>query len=219
MKYRGTAALAFLVCGCTSANPYYVGESSADGSFSLDGGERDGAQGQPDQARARDFAAACSDGQRSCGNLPQRSEVCAAGEPTADRACPAASSCVSGYCQAPPMTGGGDGQPCDQNTTGMPLEGDCTNFTTDLSCQPFVDPADKMVAWVCARHVGPGLPGDSCTSGKTCRSGFCGANGTCFRGCLLSTDCPNNGKLLKCAPVAITVEGVMVTAGSCIPAI
>ncbi|HZS37846.1 MAG TPA: hypothetical protein VFF06_13505 [Polyangia bacterium] len=223
MKYRGPAALGLLLCACTVANPSYVGDGADGGGITFpDGsvlGHDGGSGGHVDLASGGqpDLTSLCTGGTRSCVSSPvQASEVCAGGQVVVDRACPTASVCDTGYCAPPPQGSNGEGDPCDQNQ-GMPLESNCTAITTDLSCQPFVDPMDKSVSWTCAQHVGPGLPGQACTSGKQCRTGFCGSNGTCFRGCFLTVDCPNNGKPLTCTQVTIEVEGVMVTAGSCIP--
>jgi hypothetical protein len=83
-------------------------------------------------------------------------------------------------------------------------------------CQPFVKNGGD-VTWACAPPIGNGIVGQKCSHGADCRSGFCGSNGTCFRACAFVTDCPNSGGPYACTPVQITVEGVPVTANSCIP--
>ena len=112
------------------------------------------------------------------------------------------------------------GHPCDAGGTAQ--ENQCFSAVTDtLSCEPFItDPSNKMVAWFCAHSVGQGLPGAACTDGSTCRTGFCGSNGTCFRACGAGAPCPvpPNGTVpYRCAGVKILVEGVEVQATSCIP--
>jgi hypothetical protein len=149
------------------------------------------------------------------------SEVCKAGMFAVDRTCPTQSFCASGYCNAP----GGGAQSCQ--LSGGPNEQDCLGLSSTLSCQPFVDPKNPTAAgvqWFCDTEVAPcttmppgGCPGDACTSGAQCRSGFCGSNGTCYRACLSQADCPSTNPALKCSTVQIDVEGVMVSALSCIP--
>jgi hypothetical protein len=141
--------------------------------------------------------------------------VCSGGAFEVSRVCPSQSFCANGYCNAP----GGNPMSCD---AAGPNELDClTTPTATLSCQPFVDPSNPVasqVKWFCDDPVGVGLPGDPCTTGSECRSGFCGSNGTCFRAC--TTSCPaksHTGMPLHCAAVTIDVEGVMVSATSCIP--
>jgi hypothetical protein len=214
MAHRPLGVAALLLCGCTVSNPLF------NGGLGVDGGQHDIGQPQPghDLAPGPDLAAQCQPGERACSTTATAASArCEGGKFAADRLCPSQSVCMTGYCQPPPQNpGGGAGDPCDGN--GGPRENDCTFFSQLLSCQPFVDPASKMVSWVCDNEVGMGLPGATCTKGGQCRTGFCGSNGTCYRGCLSAQDCPiNGGVVLQCAPVSITVEGVSVTANSCIP--
>jgi hypothetical protein len=222
MKYRGLAML-FLLSACTVNNPSYVGPGGGgDGSMGLPGQDggisfHDGG-GHADFAALPDLSTGCAPDTRSCISTPiEASESCLNGTFVPSRPCPSASTCMDGYCQPPPAASTGQGTPCDTNN-GQPLENDCSSLSqVQPSCEPFVNPADKSVSWFCDDPVGVGLPGSPCTSGKQCRTGFCGSNGTCFRGCVTDMDCPNNGRQLVCQTVDIEVEGVKVSAQSCIP--
>jgi hypothetical protein len=204
-----------LLAACTAPNPSYVGFIPTDGGSGPDGSAI-ADLATPTDLTGSDLSPVCIDGQRIC--LAQSgSGVCMGGQFTLDRKCPADSICQKGFCRAP--TSGSMpplGSPCD---TGGAQENQCFASVTDqLSCQPFVNPSSKAVSWACEKPVGAGVPGTACTEGAQCRSGFCGDNGTCFRACHVDTDCPQtNGQLLHCADVKITVEGVAVTTGSCVP--
>jgi hypothetical protein len=128
-----------------------------------------------------------------------------------DRACPTGATCQTGYC-APPAAA----QSCD--AAPGPQENQCLVISTTLSCQPFI--VGQQPVWRCVHAVGAGAIGTVCTAGSQCRSGFCGSNGTCFRACVNTIDCPvpATGKPFRCDPtVQITVEGQVVHAGSCVP--
>jgi hypothetical protein len=218
MKYRVTAAAALLLSACTSLNPNYNPNGVVP-----DGGVGPGSDGgtgnNKDSGTPGDLAAVCKDTQRQC-LATTGSAACVSGQYMLDRKCPMGSMCKTGYCQPPAMSFvNPTGNPCD--VAGGPQENQCFSQVTDtLSCQPFVtDPANKSVSWICATSVGMGLPGAPCTDGSTCRTGFCGSNGTCFRACQLDTDCPvqTNGTRYNCREVTITVEGVAVKQTSCIP--
>ncbi len=213
MGYRALWASCFLLSACTVANPLFTG------GLSLDAGH-DGAQVENHDlstAPTPDLAAQCQPGERACNpGTTQLSAGCTDGKFTPDRLCPSQSDCMGGYCAPPPQNGNGLGEPCD--FTGTARENECTQFSQALSCQPFIDSQTMQVSWICDQQVGQGLPGQTCDKGSQCRSGFCGDNGTCFRGCFGDGDCPiNNGLILQCASVTITVEGQQVMATSCIP--
>lgn len=218
MTYHAIGALMLGLVACTAANPNYVGQGGGgpDGAVPVDGA-------QPDLGRgggSTDLAPVCQDGQRACLTV-SASASCVSGQYTLDRKCPTGSKCVIGYCGAPPQVPGSVvGLPCD--AAPGPQENQCIVNTAggdQLSCEPFVDPQSKSIRWACARPIGAGLPGAPCTAGSDCRSGFCGDNGTCFRACQIDTDCPlePTGKRLSCHTVKITVEGVPVSQGSCVP--
>jgi hypothetical protein len=212
MKWQLGAVL--LLVACTSPNPNYVGSGSfPDGSV-------DGAPGGPPlvDGGGGDLAPVCSGDQRQC-LATSGSAVCMGGQFGLDRKCPTESTCQGGYCQPPAASATTPAGHACAFTAG-PVENACFSMggaTTDLSCQPFVS-ANKMVSWVCAHPVGTGTPGTACTKGSDCRTGFCGSNGTCFRGCETANDCPSSGgPPLNCDSVTITVEGVQVTVNSCVP--
>jgi len=221
MKWKWGAATFALLAACTSPNPNWEfasggGDAGTDGSFVTDGGPHDGP--------AMDLEPVCMPGQRTC--LAQSGSAdCDQGQFKLDRKCPNMSMCMTGYCQPPPQSSTSSiGVTCDVGGSAAPRENDCFPMTggtaNTLSCQPFVDPATKKVSWFCDDQVGTGLPGTACTQGDQCRSGFCGSNGTCFRACLDQMDCPlmgSTGLLYRCELVDIVVEGVKVTAKSCIP--
>jgi hypothetical protein len=211
---RGAAPVALLlVCGCTTANPAFVG-SAADLATAADLGGSDGASGLPD------LAPACVEGARSCASATT-SAVCQGGAIAADRVCPADSTCQDGVCTAPPDGPGAIGRSCDD--FGGPSENACFSggAMPVPSCQPFVvdDPGQPAVEWVCGRPVGDGGPGAPCTSGAQCRTGFCTGKGICFRSCRTVGDCPTPqpGRVFGCDAVTLVVDGVSVTAGSCVP--
>jgi hypothetical protein len=212
----GCAALA--MAACTVDNPLYTPLSFAD----LAGTDR---QVSPfDLAGVTgDLATpACMPGERACSATA--SDACVNGTFVAERVCPvgAVPVCAAGHCLAPPaMAGAVIGKPC--TVGGKPSEAFCVGGGTAVnqpSCEPFVDPSnDKVIDWLCAPRVGTGVPATPCTSGSTCRSGYCGNNGTCFRSCVTVADCPSQTTVTtwNCAPVMIEVEGLSVTANSCIP--
>jgi hypothetical protein len=209
-------ALVVALTACTAPNPNYVAGGGPD-----DGSANDFAVDmKPADLSGNDLAPVCTVGQRTC--LAQSgSAACEGGQYHLDRKCPTASVCATGYCQPPPAsTTSMQGQPCD--ATGGALENDCfSGVSAELSCQPFVaSTTPKKVTWVCDAPVGAGVPGTACTTGDECRSGFCGSNGTCFRACAVTSDCPiqgNTGQTYPCMDVTIVVEGEMVTAKSCVP--
>jgi len=213
-----------LLCACTVSNPLYLGGAAPDGG----GGGGDGFQmagADLAQPMPHDLAGTCVEGARRCVSTSataQGTQVCTGGVFVADRLCPAETKCADGYCQPPPRstTGGITGAPCDQNfgNGDGPQENQCFTQQGTLSCEPFITGATKSVSWICGRAVGMGLPGDPCTQGTTCRTGFCGSTGYCFRACQQDFDCPNNGQgLLQCNEVTIVVDGVQVKAMSCVP--
>jgi hypothetical protein len=231
MKFFAAASAA-LLAACTVSNPLYNGSGGAGGAggggSDLGGhgghggaggsGGTGGAGGSPQDMS---IVPACTDGARRCG--ANDSEVCVGGVFQPDRLCPSASMCATtgqaaGYCAPPPMSNTGVGNGCDFGFG--PQENLCFSTTADTnSCQPFVDdPVAGTVTWVCDKPVGTGVPGAACTAGAQCRSGFCGSNGTCFRACQNDNDCPRTaGVTFQCMDVQITVEGVTVTASSCVP--
>jgi hypothetical protein len=179
------------------------------------GGHRDLGGGAVDLAGGggRDLAPGCLADTRMCQG--SSSVACMNGVPVVDRACPASSTCVDGYCEPPPQgMFTPEGRPCD--SFGAPTEIACVQGgTTEFSCQPFVaDPLNETIDWVCARAVGMKGRGDACTTGSECRSGFCGDNGTCFRACAGDRDC---GSTQRCQDVKIVVEGIEAQAKGCIP--
>jgi hypothetical protein len=216
MERTAVFALIIFSAGCTAANPDYV---PPDGSV---GTQRDLAMGKHvDLAMqlAPDLSMppppACQGADRSCTPDSAASELCANSSFQIDRTCPGGSMCQGGYCQVPPPGPDGIvGNPCTS-------EADCAAVSNLAdSCQPFVvDPnADPPVEWHCASSVGDGASGTKCQDGSTCRSGFCiAATSTCFRACTDDLDCPVRlGVKTVCRPEMITVEGVAVTANSCI---
>jgi hypothetical protein len=210
------AGFSVLMAACTTENPHYTG--------AIDLGAGDAVAGQIDLASpinpgSADLAgpAKCVDGERSCNMTGSRG--CVGGVFVEDRVCPAGSMCVGGHCPAP--TGGATNVGKDCAPTGHPTESICVAglsgpIATVPSCQPFVGPTSTAPVWICAPRIGMGLPGQACTSGAMCRSGFCGDNGTCYRACISPADCPTQGGPWKCETVKIVVEGVAVQAPSCI---
>jgi hypothetical protein len=209
MRLFARAALLLLLPACTAHNSFYVPDG--DEGAPTDLGRRDGAP-PLDLSGPHDLAIGgpCVIGQRSCAG--SFSEYCPNGMFAADRACPTGSMCAVGHCQ-PPL----GAHPCD--AVPGPQENQCVAVSDTLSCQPFVvKPNTATIGWSCTKAVGAGLPGVACTSGAQCRSGFCGSNGTCFRACANSADCPQAtmGKPFSCSTVNIIVEGIPIKAGSCI---
>jgi hypothetical protein len=196
--------MALVAMGCTTANPNFVAS---------DGGVRDLAVGAADLAPS-----GCSGDERSCLGLTA-SAFCENGAFTPDRTCPSGSSCAQTYC-APPteQLPTQVGQRCDASGGAQQLQ--CSaSPTAMLVCQPFVDPSSHKLAFYCDAPVGAGGAGVSCTQGSTCKSGFCGANGTCFSACQTDFECPATSTVLtfKCTTVDLTVEGVRQSQKSCVP--
>ena len=184
---------ALILAACTSHNPSYVGNEDMVRPADLSGGT-------------------CGPGERRCAGSTT-SDRCEQGGFVVDRKCPGASTCSLTYCTPPAtMLPTQIGQRCD---VGGAQEAQCmASRMLMLECQPFVDPNNRSVQWFCDSPVGSGGAGASCKQGSECRSGFCGANGTCFHACKLDFQCGNN---LKCNSVEIVVEGVRVQSGSCGP--
>jgi hypothetical protein len=202
-------AFAFaLIAGCTADNPDYIAPGSDGGDRDLSMKRRADLSGEP-----RDFATPgqCLPGQRQCEVNFTASESCVGGTFQEDRLCPFASTCVAGYCAPPAPNGTTQGDPCG---TELPC---ATVAALQYGCQPFVDP-NGTVVFRCAQWVGMGASGSACQSGADCRSGFCiAATGTCFRACMHDSDCPIRMNVQTvCRQETILVEGVPVTAGSCI---
>jgi hypothetical protein len=208
----GAGAVALVVGSCTAANPDYD-------PFSEGGMPPIGDMRPPPHADLRmppppkpDMAPPPQCHDRACESSTV-SGVCVNGKLLADRTCPTSSTCKAGYCQVPPLA------PPSTQGTACTSEVQC-NFlpnTSDTSCEPFI--VGGAAVWVCASRVGDGGSGASCTNGAECRSGYCiDSAGTCFRACSGSdTDCPvRNGTRLKCRAATIRVEGVLVTANSCV---
>ena len=217
------AALSLCLGSCTTENPLYVPESIGDSGrvFDLSTGKNADLSGP-----TKDFGAPammCMNGERLC--TATASARCEQGAIVVDRSCPIHSQCMGGYCQAPPASQNNVGKSCSPSpgnqSEAVCLIGVSGNLSDAPSCQPFVTSsmADAKVNWVCAPRIGAGLSGMPCISGGVCRSGFCGDNGTCFRACVSIADCPTSGGPgnWKCEPVNIDVEGVIVSAPSCIP--
>jgi hypothetical protein len=223
--------------GCTRDNPDFIGGDSAEMGIQFLGQDmaRDNHPTTDDMAAgfARDLGASfgapdlahgtqCTAGQRRCVSSPSTaSELCDNGNYAIDRKCPYGSSaksgadCQSDYC-APPTTDGTTS--CD---TGGPLEQICSgpaNSAPDFTCQPFITNAQSHgVEWWCAiaAVAGGGVAGSACQSGADCRTGYCGSNGTCYWACQVSGDCPTFG--MQCSAVTINVEGLALSAPSCVP--
>ncbi len=214
MRGRSWVCL-FLVAACTSDNPLYAPGDGGDPR--VDAAVPAGA----DLAGPADLAtpATCSGDQRACSATA--SQRCVGDHFAADRACPSGSQCTTGYCGTPSMGMGTVGKSCV--FAGHPTETQCiTGAGSDTpSCQPFITGATGTateVTWLCDVPVGTGNPAAACTQGSQCRSGFCGSNGTCFRACVATPDCPGTGPVkLTCAMVTLAVEGRTVSAMSCIP--
>jgi len=230
----------FVVGGCTAPNPDWAGTPGGGGGVGSGGGGAgdggggvgsggasdggagvDSSTGSPDLGAPDLAGAMCSADERRCVSGPAASQACEGGHFVESRRCPNGdvsvldAQCSGGYC-APPV----GAAPCDLN--GGPSEAYCFNqISSDHSCQPFVDPQSKQVGWACALVVGSGASGDACTDGAQCRSGLCGSNGTCFRPCNTNrggnSGCPLHQPPLVCKKVTISVEGVTVSADSCVP--
>jgi hypothetical protein len=187
-QMRHLAAL-MLLAACTAHNPNFVGDGG--------GGDL--------------LGSSCTEGERRCSATA--SEDCVKGSFATDRVCPAGSMCMQTYCSPPAtMLPTQIGQRCD---VGGAQHSQCTaNRTLMLECQPFVNPLNLSVQWFCDKPVGTGGAGTKCTMGSECQSGFCGANGTCFRPCRATFECPAGE---QCTDVQIVVEGVRVQSGSCVP--
>jgi len=222
--------LALFFVGCTMPNPNYAGDNGGGGvggggsapDMGTGGGGSVDMSGGGDHADmsgggTTDGGSNTCAGKRMCATNPVASQTCENGHFTSDRLCPEGdvsvldAQCNAGYCEPPVGS-----SPCD--VTGGPSEDYCFNAVgMDHSCQPFVNPQSKAISWSCAVIVGQGASGDACTKGSQCRSGFCGSNGTCFRPCNGNGNCPQSNIPLSCKKVTFTVEGVTVSANSCVP--
>jgi hypothetical protein len=214
---KRTGALALILCsaaGCTAANPDYRAPDASTPMMHQDMAlplhpDLSMLPPSPDLSMPPE----CTGTDRSCTVDGTASEQCANNSFQIDRTCPADSTCLGGYCQVPPNNGV-EGNPCASET-------DCAAASNLAdSCQPYViDPqANPPAEWHCGSAVGDGASGSACTDGSNCRSGFCIADkSTCFRACTDDFDCPfRNGVKTVCLPETITVEGVAVTANSCV---
>jgi hypothetical protein len=154
-----------------------------------------------------DLGPACM---RSCstGMSSVSLQCTSAGANAYDRACPAYSMCMDGYCRPP--------QPQPDTSIGKPCmsDNDCPSSGGAVTCEPFVDPATKKISWICGIFVGNNGAGDPCTKGSQCGTGFCGNNGTCLQPCATNLDCPQQSGT-TCQETGFTVEGVAGTVGSC----
>jgi hypothetical protein len=200
---RHLATLAVLFAACTTHNPSFVGNADLN-------------PPSGDLAGPADLSGpmgTCGPGERKCP-APTASDRCENGTFIVDRECPAGSVCSLTYC-APPvsMLPTQIGQRCDAGNGAQDLQCSASKMLM-LTCQPFVNPANKSVQWFCDTPVGAGAAGTACTRASQCRSGICGANGTCFAACQQDFECKNG---LHCNGVDILVEGVRVQAGSCVP--
>jgi hypothetical protein len=223
-------ALAVALAGCTAPNPNWEGPGTVgSGGGGSGGGNGGGAPpdlgapkgSPPDLASPQlpDLAPpppSCTPGERRCSSgAPPASQLCAADGQWSTRVCPVASDpalamCMGDFCQPP-----GDAQNCLIGNGAS--EDACYSLSPTLSCQPFIDPQSNGWMWFCAKAVGTGGAGDACTHGSQCRTGFCGSNGTCFRGCEGPGDCPQHSPQLQCKQVTIEVEGVQIFENGCAP--
>jgi hypothetical protein len=218
------ATITLLLVGCTMPNPDYVEPGVGGGGSGSGGG---GVGGMIDAGTAdlamKDGAAPssspdlssppeCQSGDRSCAN--GSSVACVGGKKVPDRICPSGpngpGSCQAGYCELPT-----DAPQCDFGNG--PSEDYCyQQVSPNSTCVPFIT-GQAGVTWACGGVVGTKASGDACTNGAQCRSGLCGSNGTCFRPCTGVQDCPQHSPALSCKPIMLVVEGVPVTAHSCVP--
>jgi hypothetical protein len=211
---RRLAFSLLFVAACTTDNPLYSPSAGMDLASST---PRDLSSASP----AADLAmppTGCTEGKRGCTADKTRSVVCQMGTFVADRKCPTGSVCAEGYCGLPPPGANNSGQSCADPTGGQSAVFCFSGASMPLpDCEPFVQ--SGAAVWECAPPVGQGSAGTVCAAeaGNLCRSGFCGSNGTCFRACELATDCPTVGGPWACSAVKIIVEGLAVTANSCIP--
>lgn len=226
-KSRRLAVAALLagsvaISACTTENPLYRPEADRGDAGTSPGADLTRPPVGADLATAIDLAVAvnaCNGPMdRDCG--PMGSLACTAGALTADRDCPEHSTCTDGYCAAPPPSGLGAvvGRSCSFNN--KPGDGLCASLSNEASCQPFLHPVNPggAVKWTCDVAVGAGSRGTPCTQGTTCRSGFCGSNGTCFVGCDNDVDCFSaTPPKFRCKGVSITVEGRTLATKSCTP--
>jgi hypothetical protein len=214
MRLFTFAASLFLVA-CTVDNPNYR-PTTLDAGADLSGKPSDmSGPKQPDLSTPP----GCASGPRVC-LASGASASCMGGGYVIDRKCPTGSTCSDGFCSPPAQgTFPPQGMGCTGNVGGgggnNPNENICIFVNQAYSCQPFI--LSGALDWVCAAAVGTGTPGTTCTVGADCRTGFCGDNGTCFRGCNNDSDCPNTGQTLTCQTVNITVEGQTISAKSCVP--
>lgn len=201
------------VSACTVSNPLYVARDDAGhplvdlGHAGGDGGTTDPVDlGGADLTTPPDPG--CTKGERSCDGLG--STVCRNGTFVADRTCPDGSSCHEGYCAQP--TDPADITCSDPNGGQSDTVCFLATNATALTCQPYV--GSGSVEWYCTPAVSTDGAGTPCMDGKTCRSGFCGSNGTCFRACNSDQECPKQAS--NCTEVGIAVEGQSITAYSCL---
>jgi hypothetical protein len=223
MRFSATAAAVAVAAGClaaagcTARNPDYTGGGGgAGGSGGVGGGDLAGVR--VDLAGAVfDLSGpmgACTGDQRQCSG-PVASDRCQGGMFVVDRTCPKGSSCTADYCAPPPRVFGAPqvGARCDANGGAQQIQ--CMAVPM-LSCQPFVDGPSHTLRWFCDSSVGAGTAATPCTSGSECRSGVCAIiAGVCFDACQSDADCRAVAANLTCKSLAITVEGVAVTADGC----
>jgi hypothetical protein len=142
------------------------------------------------------------------------SATCMNGSAASDRLCPSDSRCSDGFCRPPAMGAAPEGASCNS-------ENKCyfSAKTFEFSCQPFHVAGN--ISFVCAKRIGDGAAGATCTTGADCRTGFCVLpQHVCFRGCNPNdaTDCPLlNGRRLACRAVTIDIEGASTGTSSCVP--
>lgn len=213
---RMFATFALILAACTAHNPNYTGGGGGGGGS---GDDLAGSAPADLAGAVLDLSGplgACSAGQRQCSGTVA-SDRCEGGMFVVDRQCPAGSACTSSYCAPPPtMLGTQIGLRCDGQ--GGPQQAQCL-AKAGASCQPFVDAATRNLRWFCDTNVGGGTATARCTRGSECRSGVCAVQaGICFDACQQNNDCTLDGTPgLTCQSMAITVEGVTVTAKGCHP--
>ncbi len=204
--------IAGLAAGCTAENPDYAGPVGDGGATVHDMAKGGPPDGKMQQKVDLVMGTQCQAGDRQCVLGSAIAEACVNGVFQPDRVCPVSSDCQDGHCQVPGDNGTTQGDNCSS-------ESQCATSqqTIGYSCEPFVVDLQK-VEFHCAHAFGQGGSGAACKTGADCRSGFClpGRN-TCFRACFGDQDCPfHDGQKTVCRPITISVEGVMVTANSCV---